>query len=152
MSVRIKAKLERTNSAKSSITILKRKTSLSLSVKDEIETVSLIKRISKNSRSKNLVKSFVQSKECLASLDVTFIKNVVYNLLSKQKNVKLFVIFLENIDDQMKNTNTFTDFKINFSAKFHDMIDVFFKLASNKLTSHRKHDHKIVLKKSKAKT
>ena len=34
-----------------------------------------------------------------ASSDMTFVNVVVYNLISKQKNVKLFVIFLRNIDD-----------------------------------------------------
>ena len=43
-------------------------------------------------------------------------------------------------------TDTFIDFKIILSEKFHDLIDVFFKIASDDLTSHREHDHKIVIK------
>ena len=157
VSVEIKAEFERTNSARSSITIFKRKTSFSSSVKNEIETVSLIKRkiarvfkikrISKNFRSKNLVKSFVQSKESLALLAMTFLKDVVYNLLLKQKKLHLFVISLRDIDGRIKkNTNAFTDSKIILSEESHDMIDVFFKLTSDELTSHWKHDHKLVLK------
>ena len=66
---------------------------------------------------------------------------------SKQKNVKLFVISFKTIDDQIqKNTNISIDFKILSSKEFHDLINVFFKLTSNKLTSHRKHDHKIKIK------
>ena len=63
---------------------------------------------------------------------------------SKQKNVKLFVISFENIDDQIqKNTNISIDFKTILSEKFHDIINVFFKRTSNKLTSHRRHNRKI---------
>ena len=115
MSVEIKVKFEEISSVRLSITIFKRNSSLSSNVKNEIETISLIerkiarafkiKRISKikqttnNFRSKDFVKSFAWSKECFASFDMTFIENVVYNLLSKQKNVELFVIFFKNIDD-----------------------------------------------------
>ena len=77
-----------------------------------------------------------------------FVNVVVYNLLSKQKNVKLFVISLKNIDDQIqKNTDTFIDFKIILFEKFHNLINVFFKIAFDELTSQREHDHKIVIEK-----
>ena len=120
-------------------------------MKKEIISISKIKkneRTSKDARSRNASSKVFRSKNCLASLDITFVDVVVYNLLSKQKNVKLFVISLRNIDDQIqKNTNTFIDFKIILFEKFHDLIDVFFKIASDELTSHREHDHKIVIKK-----
>ena len=45
----------------------------------------------------------------------------------------------------LKNTNIFINSKIIFSEKFHDLINVFFKIASDELTSHREHDHKIAI-------
>ena len=78
-----------------------------------------------------------------------FVNVVVYNLFSKQKNVKLFVIFFKNIDDQIqKNIKISIDLKIIFLTKFHDLLDVFFKATSDELTSHREHDHRIILKKN----
>ena len=72
---------------------------------------------------------------------------IAYNFLSKQKNMKLFVISFKNIDDQFqKNIDTSIDFKIILLKEFHDLINVFFKSTSNELTSHRKHDHKIKIK------
>ena len=104
-----------------------------------ISKVQQSKRASKNARSKN----------CFASSDITFVDVAIYNLLSKQKNVKIFVNSLKNIDDQIqKNINTFIDFKIILSKQFHDLINVFFKITLNELTSHRKHDHKIVTEKN----
>ena len=88
-----------------------------------------------------------RSKKCLTSSNMTIANVVAYNFLSKQKNVKLFVISFKDIDDQFqKNTNISIDFKIILSEKFHDLIDVFFKSTSNELTSHREHDHKIKIK------
>ena len=76
-----------------------------------------------------------------------FVNVVVYNFLLKQKNVKLFVIFFRNIDDQFqKNIDISIDLKIILSKNFHDLINVFSKLTSNELTSHKKHDHKIKIK------
>ena len=57
--------------------------------------------------------------------------------------------FFKNIDDQIqKNIKISIDFKIIFSTKFHDLLNVFFKTTSDELTLHRKHDHKIILKKN----
>ena len=162
-SVKSQTSFEKISSINPSISIIKRSTFSSSSIenkeKEEIENnsnekkemiriskVKQSKRTSKNARSK-----VFRSKDCLASFDITFVDVVVYNLLSKQKNVKFFVIFLRNIDDQIqKNTDIFTNFKIIFFEKFHDLINVFFKIASDELTSHREHDHKIVIKKIKS--
>ena len=103
-------------------------------------------RISRIKQIKRISKVF-RSKDCLASSDMIFVDVVVYNLLSKQKNVKLFVISLKNIDDQIqKNTDTLIDLNIIFFEEFHDLINVFFKITSDELTSHKKHDHEIVIK------
>ena len=172
-SVKSQTNFEKINSISSSISIMKRKTSSSSNIENEkkeemknsskkkkkkkkemkkkmirISRIKQSKRASKNVRSKNVSSKVFRSKDCFALFDITFVDVVVYNLLSKQKNVKLFVIFLRNIDDQIqKNTDIFTNFKIIFFEKFHDLINVFFKIASDELTSHREHDHKIVIKK-----
>ena len=107
-----------------------------------ISRIKQSKRISKNTRSKD-----ASSKDCLASFDMIFVDVVVYNLFSKQKNVKFFVIFLRDIDDQIqKNTDIFIDFKIFFFEKFYDLINVFFKITFDELTSQKEYDHKIVIK------
>ena len=109
-----------------------------------ISKVKQSKRASKDASSK-----VFRSKDCLASSNMTFVDVVVYNLLSKQKNVKFFVISLRDIDDQIqKNIDIFIDFKIIFFEKFHDLINVFFKIAFDELTLHREHDHKIVIKRN----
>ena len=57
--------------------------------------------------------------------------------------------FLKNIDDQIqKNTDIFIDFKIILFEKFHDLINVFFKITLDELTSHREHNHKIVIERN----
>ena len=61
-------------------------------MKKEIISISRIKKNKRASRN-------ARSKDCFASSDMIFVNVVVYNLLSKQKNVKFFVIFLKNIDD-----------------------------------------------------
>ena len=123
-------------------------------MKKEIIRISRIKqskRASKNARSRDVSSKAFRSKACLASFDMIFVNVIVYNLLSRQKNVKLFVISLRNIDDQIqKNIDIFIDFKIILFEKFHDLINVFFKIAFDELTSHREHDHKIVIKKIKS--
>ena len=152
----IKIKFEETNSAGSSINILEHRISFFSNIENEenekkmkiaskkknvvriskVESIKKIKRISRNSR----------SKKWLTSSNKIFVDVAAYNFYSKQKNVKLFVLSFKNIDDQMqKNTNISIDFKTILSEKFHDKINVLFKLTSNKLTSHREHDHKIKL-------
>ena len=160
-SVKSQINFEKINSINSSINIMKRKTfslsSIENKEKKEMKNDSTKKkkmiRISKVKSkriSKNVSSRIFRSKNCLASFDMIFVNVVVYNLFSKQKNVKLFVIFLKNIDDQIqKNTDIFTNFKIIFFEKFHDLINVFFKIAFDELTSYREHDHKIVIKKIK---
>ena len=104
-------------------------------------------RISKIKLNKKIKRT---SKKCLMSSNINFVNDVAYNFLSKQKNGKLFVISLKNIDDQFqKNTDTSIDFKIMLLKEFHDLINVFFKSTSNELTSHREHDHKVKIIKIK---
>ena len=109
-------------------------------MKKEMISTSKVKKSKRTSKD-------ARSKDCFASFNMIFVNAAVYNLLFKQKNVKLFVIFLKDIDDQIqKNIDIFIDSKILFSEKFHDSINVFFKITSDELTSHREHDHIIVIK------
>ena len=116
-SVKSQTSLEKTSSINSSINIMKRKTSSSSSIENEEkemkdsskmkkeikkEMISISKIKESKRASKDASSKVFRSKNCLASFDITFVDVVVYNLLSKQKNVKLFVIFfLKNIDDQI---------------------------------------------------
>ena len=154
--VQIKFNFEKNNFAGSSIIILKKITSF-LSVKNEESKMKDVSKIEKNfvriskiksiKKIKEISRNF-RSKKCLTSLNMIFVNVVVYNFLSKQKNVKLFVISFNNIDDQVqKNTNISIDFKLIFSKEFHDLINVFIKLTFNELTLYRKHNHKIKINK-----
>ena len=60
-----------------------------------ISKIKQSKRISKNARSKNVLSKVFRFKDCFASFDIIFVDVVVYNLFSKQKNVKFFVIFFK---------------------------------------------------------
>ena len=102
----------------------KTKKEMKKKMKKEMISTSKVKKSKRTSKD-------ARSKDCLASSDMIFVDAAVYNLLFKQKNVKLFVISLKNIDDQIqKDTDIFIDSKIILSEKFHDLIDVFFKIAS----------------------
>ena len=105
-SVKSQTNFEKINFISSSISIMKQKTFSFSNIENEekkemkkkgkkkekkkirISKIKQSKRVSKNTRSR-----IFRSKDCFASFDITFVDVVVYNLLSKQKNVKLFVIF-----------------------------------------------------------
>jgi hypothetical protein len=63
---------------------------------------------------------------------------------------KIFVVFMKNLKIQLKkqDNSTVTDFKSVMSSKYHDFLDVFFKEKTDILSSHKKHDHRIKLKKN----
>ena len=151
-SVKIEISLETISSADQKRNIFKEKTSSASSVENEnekVKAISKIERIINIKKKVKLISRQFRSRNCLEVSDMIFVDVVVYNLLSKQKNVKLFVIFFKDIDDQIqKNTKISIDFKIILSKKFHDLLNVFFKTTSDELTSHREHDHKIILKKN----
>ena len=146
---------EKTSSAGPSIDILKRKTTSPPSVEDEEKEVKATPRVEKDVVRTPRVQSTKKVKrtprdsrprECLAPPDMAFVGAAAYNFLSKQKDVELFAISLRDIDDQIqKDTDTPTDPKTVLPEEFHDLIDVFSKLASDELAPHREHDHKIVI-------
>ena len=131
----IKIKFEKINSADSSIRILKQRISFFSNLENrekkrenpncfEKKKVVRISKIKSIKKMKRISRNF-RSKECLTSSNTIFVDVATYNFLSKQKNVKLFVIFFKNIDDQIqKNTDTSIDLKIVLSKEFHDMIDI----------------------------
>jgi hypothetical protein len=72
-----------------------------------------------------------------------------FNILSRQKDVKIFVVFMKNLKIQLKkqDNNKVIDSKSIMSSKYHDFLNVFFKKKVDILSSHRKHDHRIKLEK-----
>ncbi len=73
-----------------------------------------------------------------------------FNILFRQNDVKIFAVFLKNLKIQLKkqDSSTMIDFKSVMSSEYHDFLDVFFKEKTDILSSHRKHDHCIKLKKN----
>ncbi len=82
-------------------------------------------------------------------IEIHFITIVSFNILSRQKNVKIFAVFMKNLEIQLKkqNSNTIIDLKSIISFEYHDFLNVFFKEKTNILSSHKKHDHRIKLEK-----
>jgi hypothetical protein len=72
-----------------------------------------------------------------------------FNILSRQKNVKIFVVSMKNLKIQLKKqeSNTVIDFKSVVLFEYHDFLNVFFKEKTDILLSHKKHDHRIELEK-----
>jgi hypothetical protein len=72
-----------------------------------------------------------------------------FNILSRQKEVKIFALFMKNLKIQLKKqeSNTVTDSKSVVLFEYHDFLNVFFKEKADILSSHRKHDHRIKLEK-----
>jgi hypothetical protein len=72
-----------------------------------------------------------------------------FNTLSRQKDVKIFVVFMKNLKIQLKkqNNNKVIDSKLIMSSKYHDFLNVFFKKKADILSSHKKHDHRIKFEK-----
>jgi hypothetical protein len=72
-----------------------------------------------------------------------------FNILSRQKDVKIFAVFMKNLKIQLKKqkSNTMIDLKSVVFFEYHDFLNVFFKEKADILSSHRKHDHRIELEK-----
>jgi hypothetical protein len=84
-----------------------------------------------------------------STIEIHSIAVVSFNILSRQKDVKIFVVFMKNLEIQLKkqDNNTMIDSKSIMSSKYHDFLNVFFKKKADILSSHRKHDHRIKLEK-----
>ena len=92
-SVKSQTNFEKISSISSSINIIKRKLLLLLSIDDDRKNEKEMKNSSKVKKKIIRTSKDSRSKDCLASFNITFFDVVVYNLLSKQKNIKLFVVF-----------------------------------------------------------
>ncbi len=171
----IKIFLEKINN--SSKTILKRATSIEFSKRlnerserlierrmneswrkklRKIETLS--SRILKKKSKINLFYDEISSKyedeylsdESKSVIEIHSIAVVSFNTLFRQKDVEIFAVFMKNLKIQLRkqNSSTVTDLKSVVSSEYHEFLDVFFKEKTNILSSHRKHDHRIKLKKN----
>ena len=89
----------------------------------------------KNQKRKRMInKSWRKNED---SLNIVTIATVSFNVLSNQKNVKIFAIFLKNINYEMKK-KIVTDSKNMISKKYHDFLNVFFKQKTDKFSFYRK--------------
>jgi hypothetical protein len=90
-----------------------------------------------------------ESSDKESSIEIHFIAVASFNILFRQKNVKIFAVFMKNLEIQLKkqDNNTIIDFKSVISFEYHDFLNVFFKKKADILSSHRKHDHRIELEK-----
>jgi hypothetical protein len=84
-----------------------------------------------------------------STIEIHSIAAASFNILSRQKDVKIFVVFMKNLEIQLKkqNSSKVIDSKSVISLEYHDFLDVFSKKKANILSSHRKHDHRIELEK-----
>jgi hypothetical protein len=82
-------------------------------------------------------------------IEIHSIAVVSFNILFRQKDVKIFVVFMKNLKIQLKkqDSNTMIDSRLVMSSQYHDFLNVFFKKKADILSSHRKHDHHIKLEK-----
>ncbi len=88
--------------------------------------------------------------ESESAIEIHSIAVASFNTLFRQKDVEIFVVFMKNLKIQLKkqNSSTMIDSKSIMSSKYHNFLNVFFKKKTNILSSHRKHDHRIKLKKN----
>jgi hypothetical protein len=84
-----------------------------------------------------------------STIEIHSIAVASFNILFRQKDVKIFVVFMKNLKIQLKkqNSSIVIDSKSVVLSKYHDFLDVFFKEKVDILSSHRKHDHRIEFEK-----
>jgi hypothetical protein len=82
-------------------------------------------------------------------IEIHSIAVVSFNILSRQKDVKIFVVYIKNLKIQLKkqSSSIVTESKSVIFSKYHDFLNVFFKKKADILSSHRKHDYRIKLEK-----
>jgi hypothetical protein len=82
-------------------------------------------------------------------IEIYLITVALFNILSRQKDVKIFVVFMKNLKIQLKkqDSSEIIDSKSMISSEYHDFLDVYSKEKTNILSSHKKHDHRIKLEK-----
>jgi hypothetical protein len=90
-----------------------------------------------------------KEKKFLSEMNIAMIEALVFNMMSKRKNVNLFSVILKNVKKHLeKHSKTNIVIKNVLSFEYHEFLNVFDKKAFNILASHRSYDHKIVLEKN----
>jgi hypothetical protein len=84
-----------------------------------------------------------------STIEIHSIAVASFNILFRQKDVKIFVVFMKDLKIQLKkqSSSSVIDSKSVVFSKYHDFLNVFFKKKADILSSHRKHDHRIKLEK-----
>jgi hypothetical protein len=74
-----------------------------------------------------------------STIEIHSIVVASFNTLFRQKDVKIFAVFMKNLEIQLKKqkNNTMIDFKSVVSSEYHDFLNVFFKEKANILSSHK---------------
>jgi hypothetical protein len=82
-----------------------------------------------------------------STIEIHSIAVASFNILSRQKDVKIFAVFMKDLKIQLKkqDNNIVTDSKSVIFCEYHDFLNVFFKEKANVISSHRKHDHRFEL-------
>jgi hypothetical protein len=70
--------------------------------------------------------------ESKSAIEIHSIAVVLFNILFRQKNVEIFVVFMKNLKIQLKkqDNNTTTNSKSIMSSKYYDFLNVFSKKKS----------------------
>ena len=99
-------------------------------------------------------------KPAFSSINISMIKAVVYRMLVKRSDVKIFAIIVLKIDwlittaeNKLKEVNlhelshvkTLKQVKIKLLSEYHDYLDIFDRAMINQLSPHCIYDHKIEL-------
>jgi hypothetical protein len=94
-------------------------------------------------------KLYEKSTDEESTIEIHSIAVALFNILSRQKDVEIFVVFMKNLKIQLKkqNSNKIIDSKSVILSEYHDFLNVFFKKKADILPSHKKHDHRIKLEK-----
>jgi hypothetical protein len=84
-----------------------------------------------------------------STIEIHSIVVASFNILFRQKDVKIFVVFMKNLKIQLKkqDSSIVIDSKSIVFSKYHDFLNVFFKKKADIVSSHRKHDHRIEFEK-----
>ena len=70
------------------------------------------------------------------SLNIITITTVSFDVLIKQKNVKIFAIFLKNVNYEMRK-KSLNRFKKIILKKYYNFLNVFFKQEADKFSFHK---------------
>ncbi len=105
-------------------------------------------------------KSTFSLKSAFNSINISMIKTVVYKMLVKWSDVKIFAIIILKIDQlittaenkleevnlhELSHVEILKQVKIKLFSEYHDYLDVFDRAIINQLSSHHIYDHKIEL-------